>query len=156
MCQTGTCLTTDFWFYHRFITHYSQVKFQSEGQRWKIYWILANKVVCVLLWWWQWWWSKHKSCFMVIKAKDHSINGFVIWPSIPHLFGFYSSTYILVSVCYKFCLENINTRETKKNKWMELFLVIFILIASFNFSGVYSSKMKNYLVKCFICHWIEA
>ena len=86
---------------------------------------------------------------MVIKAKDHSINGFVIWPSIPHLFGFYSSTYILVSVCYKFCLENINIRETKKNKKMELSLVISLLIASFNFSGIYSSKMKNYLVKMF-------
>ena len=32
---------------------------------------------------------------------------------------------------------------------MELSLVISLLIASFNFSGIYSSKMKNYLVKMF-------
>ena len=53
---------------------------------------------------------------MVIKAKDHSINGFVIWPYIAHIFGFPFLPHIGIVFAINFASKNINTKRKKKSE----------------------------------------
>ena len=64
---------------------------------------------------------------MVIKAKDHSINGFVIWPPIAHIFGFPIFPHIGLVFAINFASKDIDTKRKKEIRKSTLFFSNFYL-----------------------------